>query len=104
MEWWGVNDDWMFNMMNVMKWLVVRLLCKRWFWNIIVFFEVIVVDDDYVDDFIDDDLLMMMNSYIQNDDDIDDEHDMLMCLNMNAFFWWNTWKHIFCENRRTWSK
>ena len=47
----------------------------------------IVVDDDYVDDFIDDDLLMMMNSYIQNDGDIDDEHDMLMCLNMNAFFW-----------------
>jgi len=26
----------MFNMINVMMWLIVRLLCKMWLWNIIV--------------------------------------------------------------------
>jgi len=56
-----------------MMWLVVRLLCKMWFWNFVVSLKLIVVEDDYDDDFIVDDLLMVTNSYMQNGDGIDDE-------------------------------
>jgi len=60
-------------MMNVMMWIVVRLLCKNVILGLCCFFELIVVDDDY-----DDDSLMVMNSYMQNVDVIDDE---CMCEN-----------------------
>jgi hypothetical protein len=54
-------------MMNVMMWIVVRLLCKNLTLKYYCFLGVIVVnddddyDDDYDNDFNDDDLLMMMN-------------------------------------------
>jgi len=84
--------------MNVLMWIVVRLLCKMWLWNFIVSLRwlwwwlwwclmmiMLMFDDDYDDDFNDDDLLMVMNSYMQNDDDIDDDR---MYEKWRCWWWW----------------
>jgi len=47
-EW--IEDVWVFDMMNIIMWIDVRLLGEMWVWNFIRFFEVLNVDDDYVDD------------------------------------------------------